>query len=140
MYTAKQQKYASLVDYPEDYVARLRRFKKVQVLLAINWFSVNDAPNAQSVDLQFIKDLYDYKGVDKPMASACLETALNHLQFLAPEFVFLSLVSNRLPLQEKADVAAAILSCAPPPKDKDGNPQFAIQVSIINMAGYMLAC
>lgn len=116
---------SSLLEYDDDYIKKLRRFNKYQVLYAIYWFGVNDAPNAQALDLWFLKTLHEYRDtVDEEVGSACLATALNHVQFLAPEFCFLSLVSNS---KDKAEIAAAILSSTPPPKDENGKSQFEIQ-------------
>ena len=94
---------------------------------SIHWFSINDAQNAQLVDLWYLKCLHRFKDVDKEMASACLETALNHLQYLAPKFCFLSLVSSSPPAPEKSQLAAAILASTLPSQDENGVSRFNIQ-------------
>ena len=121
------QMYAPLMKYSPNYIQRLRRFNRFQVPYSIYWFSVNDAQNAQVVDLWYLKCLHRFKDVDNEMASACIETALNHLQYLAPEFCFLSLVSSSLPAPEKTQLAAAILASKPPSQDENGVPHFDIQ-------------
>ena len=41
--TGKQQMYAELLNYTEEYQQKLRHFNRAQLLLAIYWFGVNDA-------------------------------------------------------------------------------------------------
>ena len=62
--------------------------------------------------------LFDYKIIVEPLATACLMTMFNHLQYLAPELVFLLLI-NSLPLAENAEVAKVILESAPPKNDEN---------------------
>ena len=105
LYTGKQQMYSDLVGYDAEYVTSLRRFNKVQLIFSIYWFRCYDAKSAQENDLWLIRTLSDYKSVDKALAEECLGVAYNHLQFLSPEFTFLSLVSNTIPVETKANLA-----------------------------------
>ena len=63
--------------------------------------------------------LFDYKIIVEPLATACLMTMFNHLQYLAPELVFLLLISNSLPLAEKAEVVKVILPSTPPKNNEN---------------------
>ena len=94
--------------------ARHRGFNQIQLLLSINWFSLNDAATAQLMDLWLIRTLHSYKEVDVELADKCLKVAFDHLHFLSPEFCFLLLVSNALPLEEKSALAWNFLKFAPP--------------------------
>ena len=120
LYTGKMQMYAALLGYDDEYVRRLQRFNKFQVIAAIYWFSVNDAPGSQATDLWMIRTLTAYKAIDKKVAEDCLKVAFNHLQFLAPEFCFLSLFSTAVATSEKAKIAAAIMKCPTPDADENG--------------------
>ena len=77
------------------------------------------------MDLWLIKTLFDYKTVDLQVAEGCLKTAFDHLQYFAPEFLFLSLVSNKIPAPDKKDIAQAILRCKLP-LDENREPNFPI--------------
>ena len=63
----------------------------------------------QQNDLWLICTLTDYKPIDKEVVEECLGVAYNHLQFLALEFTFLSLVSESLPRAIKINLAKDVI-------------------------------
>ena len=88
------QKYSSLMEYSPGYIEKLKRFNQFAVLYVPKWYQANKASDAQVVDLEFVRQMEIYRTIDKDVASAVLKTLSGNLQFLAPEFCFLSLTSK----------------------------------------------
>ena len=53
-----------------------------------------------------------FRGVDPDVTFAVLDTLGRHMDFLAPEYSFLSLISKKVPLAEKLEIAEAIQQSA----------------------------
>ena len=104
------QKYSALMGYSADYDQKLRRFNTWQVIYVPHQLSAGDAADCQVNDLQLRRDLEDFKLIDFPIAAAVLKTFERHMDFLAPEYSFLSLISKKVSLAEKRQIASALAS------------------------------
>ena len=103
-------KWARLMGYSAAFIAKLRRFNAWQVIYALYWLVAGDAADCQLHDLQHHRDLEAFKDVDFEVASAALSKFLRHVDFLAPEWSFVSLTSPNVPAEEKANIAKVILA------------------------------
>ena len=108
------QKYSRPMGYPRSYVEKLKRFNKFAILFVPKWFQAANASDAQVVDLDFVRKMETYRTIDCDVATAVLKTLSGHLDFLAPEFCFLSLTSKKVSVEEKKNIAAKILSIPTP--------------------------
>ena len=95
------QKYSALLGYSNAYVKMLRRFNAWQVIFVPHWFESADAADCQVTDLRLRRDLEAFKEIDREVAEAVLKTFSRHFDFLAPEYSFLSIVSNKVTVEEQ---------------------------------------
>ena len=108
------QKYSELLEYDEDFVQKLRRFNRFQILYAPYWIDAPDAANAQLNDLQFVRNMAAFRRIDKELVDAVMSTWHGHEDFLIPEFSFLSLVGSKVGDEERRRIAENILKTTPP--------------------------
>ena len=104
------QKYSQLMGYSQDFIEKLKRFNTFSVLYVPKWHQANNAAEVQKVDLEFHAIMEAYRSIDEDVACAVLEKLSRHLEFLAPEYSFLSLTSKKISDEEKKSIAAAIFS------------------------------
>ena len=72
------------------------------------WFCAPEAPQAPSQDLKFLKDLHEYKTIDKNISEATVKKFMNHLWYLTPELAALSFFDSNLADSEKRLMCEAL--------------------------------
>lgn len=82
------------------------------------WTRCSHAVEAPKQDLIFFKRLFEYETVDKELSKAVLHKVKNHLWYLSPETVALSLFDDNVTVEEKNEIRETILS-QPPPDDSN---------------------
>ena len=92
----------------------MKRFMKFQVVFVPYVQTSGNSADAQVNDLEFRREMEKFKNVDAEVADAVLETWDRHLQFLAPEYSFLTLVSDKVTPAEKKKISEAILATPRP--------------------------
>lgn len=65
------------------------------------WNQAPIAAKAPSQDLQFLKDLYEYRKIDKNISRVTLHKFCNHLWYLVPETVALSFFDEHITIETK---------------------------------------
>lgn len=73
------------------------------------WIQCPLASDAPSNDLTFFKQLNEYAAVSKVVSSAAIQKFENHLWYLGPELVTLSLYSNKISSEEKREIYNCML-------------------------------
>ena len=96
--------------YSSEYVKKLKRFNAYSVIHVPYWYEANNAADVQVVDLDFFRQLEKFRAVDDEIASPVIQTWLRHTDYLAPEFSFLSLTSDRVSTADKKKIAGSILA------------------------------
>lgn len=111
LYVPKMLRYCEQMGYSEAYVQKLRQFCKFQVVLVPYRQSVGFSLDVQVNDLHFRRQLEKFRAIDEfegGLVDAVKDTFKRHLQFLSPEFSFLSLISYNVTPAEKKIIAKAI--------------------------------
>ena len=86
----------------------LRQFCIFIVVLYLKaWFSSTSATTAADHDLQFLKNLIEYKRINPLISSATCEKMILHLWYLSNELAILSLFDNTVPLEMKKNIVEA---------------------------------
>ena len=114
LYIPKMYKYQQLMRYSPKFVEQMKRFMKFQVVFVPYVQTSGFSADAQVNDLEFRREMERFKDVDLEVAEAVLKTWNGHLQFLAPEYCFLTLVSDKVTPAEKKKISEAILSTPRP--------------------------
>jgi hypothetical protein len=96
LYTAKIQKYSTLLKFTPEYIDNVRRFNQFQVLFAQFWFTCQIPADVPHNDLLFCHKIMQYETIDKEVAQNCLKTLFGQLWYLFPENAFLSLASEKV--------------------------------------------
>jgi hypothetical protein len=94
--------------YSENLVNRLQRFNTFQVIYSQFWFTCQTAADAPWNDLLFFKNLSGYFQIDEEVSTACLTAFKRHLDYLTPEMAFLNLLSKKVPIEQKKEIAKTI--------------------------------
>lgn len=94
--------------------------KEIQALRRINiytiryhvkaWFRCNYAINAPSHDLSFMKNLYEYRKIDREMSELAVKKFCNHLWYLSDECVAFAIFDQEVPVAEKKKMAQQMLA------------------------------
>ena len=74
------------------------------------WFRAPNSVMAPNEDLKFIKNIIKYREIDQNISEKALGKYLNHLWYLNPELVCLSLFDQNVSKDEKTKMAGKILS------------------------------
>ena len=114
IYCPKMQKYARLMGYSPAFIKKLKRFNTFGVVYIPYWLVSNSAADCQVNDLRHQRDLEALQLIDSETATAALEVFGRHLDYLAAEWSFVSLVSKKVSVEEKKNLAHAILQTANP--------------------------
>ena len=72
------------------------------------WFTAPLSTKAPGSDLQLLRDLNDYKRIDREIADAALKKFSNHLWYLSPEAVAFALFENTISDDEKKKICQKI--------------------------------
>ncbi|XP_044584232.1 uncharacterized protein LOC123264797 isoform X2 [Cotesia glomerata] len=72
------------------------------------WFSSTSATTAAYHDLQFMKNLLEYKHINPLISSATCEKMISHLWYLSDELAILSLFGDGVPLEVKKSIVEAV--------------------------------
>lgn len=83
----------------------------VVFIYARYWILCTNVSDASLNDLNLYKDLHRFKSIDKEIADSALNKLTNHLWYLSPEMVPLSLFSSNVPIQEKKEIIANMIRC-----------------------------
>lgn len=79
------------------------------VLLYVKaWFSSSISIEAPNNDIQFIKNAIQYSKVDCTISNIIIDKMSNHLWYLASESVAFSFFDNKVPIDEKRKMVAAL--------------------------------
>lgn len=74
------------------------------------WFKCSDAISAPSHDLNFMKDIYEYRKIDREMSKLAVKKFSNHLWYLSDETIALALFDPQVSLDEKRKMAQELIS------------------------------
>lgn len=89
----------------------LREFLIFVVPLYVKaWFSCPRAIEAPNNDMHFLRDIYEYRKVDKEISAAVQKTFCNHLWYLSDECIAFSLFDSNVSVEEKKRMASIITS------------------------------
>ena len=102
-------RHSTALKYSHSDIEKLRRFAAFLVIYVPYFQTAGNAADAQWEDLNFRRRLEAFRGVDADVADAVLVTWSRHVDFLSPEFAFLSLVSRKVSIGDKLKIAEAIL-------------------------------
>ena len=72
------------------------------------WYSSTSATAAANHDLQFMKNLLEYKDINSLISSATCEKMISHLWYLSSELAILSLFDDGVPLEVKKSIVKAV--------------------------------
>ena len=74
---------------------QLKRFVRFAVFCYFPWWATAPVPSSAPFnDIMLLKNLFDFKKVDKPCAEVAINAFSNHLWYLTEELVVLGLFSN----------------------------------------------
>lgn len=73
------------------------------------WFSCTDAIRAPNHDLNFMKDIYEYRKIDQEMSNLAVKKFSNHLWYLSDETIALALFDTQVSSDEKRKMARELL-------------------------------
>lgn len=79
----------------------------IVVLYLKAWFSSTSATAAAHHDLQFLKNLIEYKRINPLISSATCDKMILHLWYLNNELAILSLFDDTVPLEMKKNIVRA---------------------------------
>jgi hypothetical protein len=103
---------AQLVLEPEV-VEGLKELSLFYSLIYVRWWIVAPRPIDASVnDLCLVKQLLQYKSVNKDIAIAAINKMQLHLWYLSPEYIPLSLFSDTISLVEKRKLQKALVDAS----------------------------
>jgi hypothetical protein len=77
------------------------------------WFSCSIPADAPANDLELFKIIYKYKKVNAIIAQAAIDKLVNHLWYLSPELVWLSLFSGNVCLDDKIQIQKELQKYTP---------------------------
>ena len=83
------------------------------------WLSCSVAVDAAVNDLQLHQDLLRHKELDEQVASAALAVLNRHPWYLRPQTAILSLCSDKVSADDKAEMAMKLLGMEPPEEYAD---------------------
>ncbi|XP_074112021.1 uncharacterized protein LOC141535796 [Cotesia typhae] len=72
------------------------------------WFSSTSATTAANHDLQFLKNLFEYKNINSLISSTTYEKMILHLWYLSDELAILSLFDDTVSLEVKKNIVGAV--------------------------------
>lgn len=72
------------------------------------WFSSTFATAAANHDLEFLKNLIEYKQINAPISSATCEKMISHLWYLSDELAILSLFDDTVSYDVKKSIVEAV--------------------------------
>ena len=105
------------------YLAKLEQFVTFATLFYVEyWFCTQIASDAPYMDLNFYKNMLQYKKTNKIIADAVLEKFYGHTWYLNQCYAPLSLFSKNVSSEEKAEIANKLLKVKPPKKYSTGYP------------------
>lgn len=106
IYAMKTYLFRDYLDLDEDFIVLLERFCNfVALFYTKHWNRCTNAVDAPYNDLQLWKELDEYKTVDEEIVTAALAAHKRHLWYLSDELAVLSLFSNKVSINDKADMA-----------------------------------
>ena len=66
-----------------------------------HWFTVSDSASAPQNDLTIVKELHNYKKINKGIANAAINKFKNHLWYLSEELVALEFFDDNIAIDAK---------------------------------------
>jgi hypothetical protein len=88
----------------------LQRINKLMVHVIIKfWFLANESANYPKHLLNLYHKLRAWRRIDRQLADTVIECLMRHLYLLAEEFITFALAATNVSVEEKAEVAAALL-------------------------------
>lgn len=144
LYFGKMLIFSCQLDYSEDFIEKLNRLAIFNCLLyTASWFDSSEcAAHAPANDIRLYIDLHRFKLIDSQIATAALDKLKNHLWYLTPEMLTLSLFGTNVPAATKSEMANRLLevkplSCQKQSVMKKGKPKFPEliieTVSLVNL-------
>lgn len=102
IYALKSFLFRYEINFGDDVVDKLRRFSFfISAIYVKYWNWSTNAFNAPVNDLQFLKDLEDYRNIDRELADVAIVAFTRHLTYLSDENILLSLFSNIISSEQK---------------------------------------
>lgn len=97
IYSMKMFMFSHELGYSEDTISKLERLNTfLGLFYTTYWMTASSAADAPLHDLQFMKDMMQFKQHDPQLATAVLNKARNHLWYLTQEVVPFALFSSKL--------------------------------------------
>jgi hypothetical protein len=96
-----------------DLLKQIHRYLRFQIIYGQCWLTATIAKDAPFRDLTFLKKAYEYKSLDKELATVCINAIERHSSYLSGQSAFLSLVSSLVTDEEKRKIADAIIGVLP---------------------------
>lgn len=107
IYAIKTYLFRYLLDLDSDFVNSLERFCIfVALIYTKHWNRCSNSVDAPFNDLQLMKELDEYIEIDEEIANVALAAHKRHLWYLSDELVVLALFSNKVTIEEKANMVA----------------------------------
>lgn len=109
IYAMKTYLFRDYLNLDTDFVVLLERFCIfVAIFYTKHWNRCTNAVDAPYNDLQLLKELDEYEGADEEIVTVALAAHKRHLWYLSDELVVLSLFSNKVSINDKADMVAKL--------------------------------
>lgn len=72
------------------------------------WFTSSNSVKAPYHDLQFIKELNNFKAINSNLATVAINRFMNHLWYLSPELAIMAIFDEDVPLETKLKIVAKV--------------------------------
>lgn len=102
IYALKMYLFQDQIDISSDFALSIHRFCLFVSLIYVKFWSVSPiALDAPSNDIQFLKELDQYRQIDEEISDVALNALKRHLWYLSDELIMLSLFSDKVSDEEK---------------------------------------
>lgn len=72
------------------------------------WFTSTNSVKAPYHDLQFLKELNNFKAINSKLATVAINKFMNHLWYLSPELAIVAIFDKEVPLETKLKIVAKL--------------------------------
>jgi len=118
--------------FREDFILTKKEYNSISsiCIFIINlyvkaWFNAPIAAFSPYQDLEFLKNLYEYKNVDEELSKNAIKKFINHLWYLTQENIALAFFDKHISCETKTKMAKMLKTNANDNVDTDENNTFA---------------